>query len=161
MRGLALALLLTGCGGAEQTATNTTAGARLEAAATRAGLIADPAASLQGSWARDTDRVCVVDSGNGTSRIGATVDYGEDQTCTASGTVSRSGERLRVAFGGCRFEARFDGDRIRFPADLPTACEALCTGRASLAALTVERLSGSRSEAAVLRSPRGRLLCAD
>ncbi|MEG3164150.1 hypothetical protein U1701_06040 [Sphingomonas sp. PB2P19] len=159
MRWLALALLLAGCGSTEQATTNDTAGAQLEAAATRAGLIADPNASLQGSWARDTDRVCVVDSDNRTGRIGATVDYGDNQGCAASGTVSRSGDRLMVAFGGCRFEARFDGDRIRFPADLPTACEALCTGRASLAALTVDRLSESRAEASALRSTKGALLC--
>ena len=159
MRWLVGALLLTACGGPEQGAADDGAGAKLEVAATQAGLIADPRGSIQGSWARDTDRVCVVDSGNGTSRIGATVDYGEDQSCTASGTVSRSGERLRVAFGSCKFEAKFDGDRIRFPADLPEACEKLCTGRASLAALTVDRLSESRSEASALRSPKGQLIC--
>jgi hypothetical protein len=161
MRWLVLALLLGGCGDATQQAADDSAGARLEAAATRAGLVADPKGSIEGSWARDTDRLCVVDSGNGTSRIGATVDYGEDQGCTASGTVSRSGDRLRVAFAGCRFEARFDGDRIRFPADLPKDCETLCTGRASLAALSVDRLSESRSEAGALRSAKGVLLCGD
>jgi hypothetical protein len=161
MRWLILALLLAGCGGAEQGAAVDSAGAKLESAATQAGLIANPKGSIQGSWARDTDRVCVVDSGNGTSRIGATVDYGENQACNASGTVSRSGDRLRIAFGGCKFEANFDGDRIRFPADIPEACEKLCTGRASLAALAVDRLSESRSEASALRSAKGQLLCGD
>ncbi len=161
MRWLAVALLLAGCSGADRRAADDSAGAKLEAAATQAGLVADPKGSIQGSWARDTDRVCVIDSGNGTSRMGATVDYGEDQGCTASGTVSRSGDRLRVAFGSCKFEAKFDGDRIRFPADVPAACERLCTGRASLAALAVDRLSESRSEAAALRSPKGELLCGD
>ena len=161
MRWLAVALLLAGCSGADRRAADDSAGAKLEAAATQSGLVADPKGSIQGSWARDTDRVCVIDSGNGTSRMGATVDYGEDQGCTASGTVSRSGDRLRVAFGSCKFEAKFDGDRIRFPADVPAACERLCTGRASLAALAVDRLSESRSEAAALRSPKGQLLCGD
>ncbi|TXC70713.1 hypothetical protein FSB78_07010 [Sphingomonas ginsenosidivorax] len=159
MRWLVLALLLDGCGGPATSAADDSAGAQLEAAATRAGLVADPKGSIQGSWARDTDRLCVVESGSGASRIGVTVDYGEGQGCTASGTVSRSGDRLRVAFAGCRFEARFDGDRIRFPADLPTDCEKLCTGRASLAALSVDRLSDSRSEAGALRSAKGALLC--
>ncbi len=160
MRWLVLALLLGGCGGPSQRAADDSAGAKLEAAATRIGLVADRNGSIQGSWARDTDRLCVVESGAGASRIGVTVDYGEGQGCSASGTVSRSGDRLRVAFPGCRFEAGFDGDRIRFPADLPSGCEALCTGRASLAALAVDRLSESRSEAGALRSVKGRLLCA-
>ncbi len=161
MRWLLLALPLAACGGSEPAATDTSAGARLEAAATEAGMIADPKGSIQGSWARDTDRVCVVDSDGGSSRIGATVDYGDGHGCAAAGTVSRSGERLRVAFGSCRFEARFDGDRIAFPAELPAACDALCTGRASLGALTVERLSQSRAEASTLRSAKGQLLCGD
>ena len=118
----------------------------------------DPNAPLQGSWARDTDRVCVVGTAK-TAQIGVSVDYGEDQACAASGTVKRSGDALKLAFGACKFDARFDGDRIVFPAKVPDACESLCTGRASLAALTVDRLSESRSEAATLRSTKGKLLC--
>jgi hypothetical protein len=87
------------------------------------------------------------------------IDYGEGQGCSASGTVRRSGDRLRLVFGDCRVEARFDGERISFPAEVPEACEALCTGRASLAALAVEQLSTSESEAATLRGRDGKLLC--
>ncbi|MGC5797815.1 hypothetical protein [Sphingomonas sp. NFX23] len=157
-RVLLLALVLGGCGREPKTAAADSAGARLEAAAETAGIVPDPKAPLQGSWARDTDRVCVIGTEK-TSRIGVSVDYGEDQACAASGTVERSGDALKLAFGACEFDARFDGDRIVFPAEVPEACEALCTGRASLAALTVDRLSESRSEAATLRSTKGKLLC--
>ena len=157
-RVLLLALVLGGCGQEPSTVVPDSAGARLEAAAETAGIVADPNAPLQGSWARDTDRVCVVGTDR-ISRIGVSVDYGEDQGCAASGTVERSGSALKLAFGACKFDARFDGDRIVFPAEVPEACESLCTGRASLAALTVDRLSESRSEAATLRSSTGELLC--
>ena len=157
-RALLLALALGGCGTEPSNTIADSPGARLEAAAQTAGIVPDPNASLQGSWARDTDRVCVVGTGK-TSRVGVSVDYGEDQTCAASGTVSRSGDVLKLAFGACTFDARFDGDRIVFPAEVPAACESLCTGRASLAAVTVDRLSESRSEAATLRSSGGKLLC--
>ena len=157
-RALLLALTLGGCGTEPSNAVAASPGARLEAAAQTAGIVSDPNAPLQGSWARDTDRVCVVGTGK-TSRVGVSVDYGEDQTCAASGTVSRSGDVLKLAFGACTFDARFDGDRIVFPAEVPAACESLCTGRASLAAVTVDRLSESRSEAATLRSSGGKLLC--
>ena len=157
-RALLLALTLGGCGTEPSNAVADSRGARLEAAAQTAGIVSDPNAPLQGSWARDTDRVCVFGTGK-TSRVGVSVDYGEDQTCAASGTVSRSGDVLKLAFGACTFDARFDGDRIVFPAEVPAACESLCTGRASLAAVTVERLSESRSEAATLRSSGGKLLC--
>ncbi|TCP67751.1 hypothetical protein [Sphingomonas sp. PP-CE-1G-424] len=157
-RMLLLALMLGGCGREPKIAAADSAGARLEAAAETAGIVLDPNAPLQGSWARDTDRVCVVGTEK-TARIGVSVDYGEDQACAGSGTVERSGDALKLAFGACKFDASFDGDRIVFPAEVPEACESLCTGRASLAAVTVDRLSESRSEAATLRSTKGKLLC--
>lgn len=158
-RALALALLLAGCGSQPQ-AGGATPGARLEAAAVRAGLVTDPAtASIVGSWALDTDRVCVVPADSGTFRIGALIDYGEGQGCAAAGTATRRGGTVAVRFGACRFDAAFDGTRIAFPAVLPAACDRLCTGRASLAALSVERLSPSVSEAETLRAPSGKMLC--
>ena len=164
-RVLLLALMVSGCGQEPKAAVADSAGARLEAAAETAGIVPDPNAPLQGSWARDTDRICVVGTDK-SARIGVSVDYGEDQGCAASGTVERSGDALKLAFGACKFDARFDGDRIVFPPEMPEACESLCTGRASLAAVTVDRISESRSEASTLRSTGGRssagkLLCAN
>lgn len=158
---LALVGMLAACGsGTAPTAPPDTSGARLEAAAIRTGLIDDPArASLVGSWALESDRLCVLPGATGLLRMGALVDYGEGQGCAASGTARREGDRVRVDFGACRFDARFDGDRIVFPADVPAACDQFCAGRASLAALTVERLSSSTAEAETLRSPGGKLLC--
>ena len=150
-------LVLSGCD--REPAPPPSAGARLERAAVAAGLVADPAlASIAGIWARDTDRMCIVPAGTET-RVGVVIDYGEGQTCAASGAVERRGGTLKLRLGECRFDARFDGERIAFPAELPLACAAVCTGRATLAAVEVERLSGSVSEAATLRSPRGRSLC--
>jgi hypothetical protein len=160
-RVLLLAFLISGCGREPaKAAVADSDGARLEAAAETAGIVPDPKAPLQGSWARDTDRVCVVGTER-TSRIGVSVDYGEDQGCAASGTVERAGDALKIVLGSCRFDASFDGDRIVFPVEVPEACESLCTGRASLAALAVDRLSESRSEASTLRSAKGKLLCGD
>ena len=156
----ALATALAGCGQTATRAEDRSAGAQLEAAARTAGIVPDAGASLEGSWARDTDRVCVVGTGR-TARIGVSIDYGEDQGCAASGRVERSGDTLKLAFGACAFDARLDGDRIVFPADVPQVCETLCTGRASLAAVAVDRLSASRSEATALRSSKGKPLCGD
>lgn len=159
-RAVVLALLLAACDARTPVAQPTSPGSRLEAAAVAAGLVVDPAtASEIGSWSRYGDRVCIVPRDTRSDRIGALVDYGEGQGCAASGTASRRGERLDIAFGECRFTARFDGARIVFPAELPDACAALCTGRAALAALAVTRISGSASEARTLRSPGGKLLC--
>ena len=150
-----LALLLAACGAEQPTDTP---GARLETAARARGMVADPNGSLVGSWASESDRLCVVPTGD-RLRVGALVYYGDGQGCAASGEATRKGDRLRIGFGACRVEARFDGERIIFPAELPRACEAACVGRASLTALTVTRQSESVSEAATLRAPNGRLLC--
>lgn len=159
MRAMALALLLAACNQAEPPPADTP-GARLEQAAIARGLVPDPKrGTLNGSWASDTDRLCIVPAGQIT-RIGASIDYGEGQGCAASGDVERDGATLRVRFGDCRIEARYDGERIAFPPTLPAACERLCSGRASLTALTVEQVSQSTSEAAMLRGPNGKLLCA-
>lgn len=156
MRAAAALLLLAACSREQPTGADTP-GARLEAAATARGLLPD-GGSATGIWASDSDRLCIVPEG-GASQIGAVVDYGEGQGCTAAGTAERKGDDLRVSFGDCRFSAAVDGERISFPAELPPACTRLCTGRASLTALTVTRLSASASEAAALRGGDGRLLC--
>lgn len=166
-RGLALAaiLALAGCDGAPADIDNA-AGERLETASIAAGLVADPAAApLDGIWSRDSDRMCILprrgDADDAARRVGIVLDYGEGQGCTAKGTLVRSGRKLAVALGACRFTARFDGDVIQFPAELPSACTPLCTGRASLSALIVERISSSVEEARTLRSVNGTPLCVD
>ena len=158
MRSLALLLFLASCTQAEP--AQDTPGMALEQAAIARGLVPDPQrGTLHGSWASETDRMCILPAGL-TLRIGASIDFGEGQACAASGEVERNGETLRVRFGECRFDARFDGERITFPPTLPPACERLCSGRASFTALVVERVSDSTSEAAMLRGPNGQLLCA-
>ena len=159
MRSLRLAAILTlaACGQGRQAPD--TPGAKLEAAAVARGLVADPdGGSPVGSWAGESDRLCVVPAGD-RLRVGALVDYGEGQGCAASGEATRRGNRLRIRFGPCRFEAQLDDERIAFPAELPPACDTVCTGRASLTAFSVARLSDSASEAATLRAPNGRALC--
>lgn len=135
-------------------------GAKLEAAAVQAGLVPDPArATLVGSWARGADRACIVSGEGGRDRIGMLLDYGEGNGCVATGTVRRSGDRLDLDLGACHVVARFDGERIALPAEVDPACDRLCRGNATLAALSVEQVSASAAEAATLRTPSGKPLC--
>jgi len=154
-RWAAALLLLAGCSQAAAPDIEPE-GAALEQAAIARGVVRDAAtAQPVGLYAREGDRLCVTGQ-----RIGAFVDYGEANGCSAWGRFVRDGERLRVDFGrGCTFEAGFDGDAVRFPGELPAGCEAACRGRASLSALRFDRLSESGSEAAALRDPAGRGLC--
>lgn len=163
-------VLLAGCHRAAPAPGRTEPATGLEVAAIRAGAIPDPAnTDITGLYARETDRVCVVPSATA-YRIGVFVDYGDQQNCGGSGTVTRVGETLHVTLdtgahsnaddAPCSFDARFDGDRIVFPGRLPNACQKICSRRASAAALDVDRLSESVSEASTLRDGRGALLCA-
>ena len=163
---LAAALLLAACdrepAAPAPAATTEAPGAALERAAIAAGAIVDPGAlDPAGAYASDTDRICVVAQG-GSYRVGASIDYGEGQRCLARGEGRARKQQLRIDFGaGCTLEARFDGERIVFPAVVSGACERHCIGRASLSALSAERLSAAASEARAMRAPDGRPLCVD
>lgn len=159
-RALLAALLLTGCGQQPGAATGESAGPELERAAIAAGVVRDPdATDIVGLYARDTDRVCIAPARVG-YRIGASIDFGGGQMCSATGTLARSGDALRVDFGNdCAFEARLDGDTIVFPGSLPAGCDRLCTDRASLTALEAELQSDAEAEAVALRDIKGRPLC--
>lgn len=164
MRGaLALVLLLAGCSGA-QPQQNAAQPQDLETAAIERGLVRDPKdTEIVGLYARDTDRICIVPGKDG-YRIGAYVDYGERITCSGAGSVTRVGEVLHIRLGdkdACSFDARFDGDRIRFPGALPEGCAGFCARRASYAGLEVSRLSESTAEASAMRDATGRRLCGD
>lgn len=156
-----LLLALAACSGG-QGGGNAQAPQDLESAAIERGLVRDPDDSdLTGLYARDTDRICIVRTGSA-YRVGAHVDYGDRITCSGSGTVERSGDTLKVALGkdgACRFDAHYDGERIRFPGALPDACKPLCARRASFTGLEVTRLSESGAEAAAMRDAGGRRLC--
>ena len=159
---LAAMLLLAACSGAKAPRPVATGGPALEAAAIRAGVIDDPAAAdLTGLYARDNDRLCVVPDG-GAFRVGVALDYGDGQACSGSGSVARSGESLHIRFAAapnCEFDARSEGDRILFPGALPDACQSLCSRRATMTGLIVDRLSESPSEAAALRDTAGHRPC--
>ncbi len=157
-------LLLAACNGVVAPPENAAVPQDLESAAIERGMVRDPGdTEIAGLYARDTDRVCIVPDGQG-YRIGAFVDYGDRITCSGSGTVSRVGETLRIEFGGegeerCGFDAKFDGEKIYFPGNVPDACQKLCARRASYAGLEVSRMSESVAEASAMRDSSGRQLC--
>lgn len=157
-RALLALVALAGCDRPPSAAPPLSAGPALEQAARARGLVADPAASAPGGlYASATDRLCLVAQGR-EYRIGALVDYGDGQSCLARGTA-RGRDRIEARFDGCRLTASLEGDRISFPAVLPAGCERLCRGRASLAALSADRLSPSEAEARSAAAPDGAPLC--
>lgn len=158
-----LLLALSACNGASAP-ENAAVPQDLESAAIERGMVRDPAdTDIAGLYARDTDRVCIVPDGQG-YKVGAFVDYGDRITCSGTGTVSRAGETLRIELGPegeerCGFDAKFDGEKIYFPGNVPDACQKLCARRASYAGLEVTRMSESVAEATAMRDSSGRALC--
>jgi hypothetical protein len=150
MKRLALvtALFLSACNGPSVASRGNSAGDALERAARAGGMVADPAAlKPAGVYGSGEDKVCLVPDGADRYRIGASVDLGEQQRCTGRGTALGR-DKLDVRLGAeCAFVASLDGDAIVFPAVLPGACDTMCEGRATLAALAAARLSDSVSEA--------------
>lgn len=164
MRAAAIAALLAlaGCSGGDAPDVRPTSAPDLETAAIAAGVIPDlRGGDISGLYARESDRLCIVPT-RLDFHIGARVDYGDGQYCSGTGRVTRAGETLHLVFDaaqGCAFDARFEGDRIVFPGQLPGACSRLCVGRATLAGMRVDRLSATITEATALRDRRGRALC--
>lgn len=154
---IALAMMLAACSPEQPDAK---APPSLERSAIARGLVVpEGGGSAIGLFAREGDRLCVV--GDDRLRLGVVSDNGTGGSCSGSGSARSDGERLAIDLGGgCRFDASFDGRRIRFPGAVPDACSARCSGRASFAGVYVERVSDAASEAATLRDPRGRALCA-
>jgi hypothetical protein len=160
-RTLALALLLAACSEQSAVSDETGSGAALERTARASGMVPDPARVIPtGVYASGEDKVCLVPQGDDRYRIGASIDLGEQQRCTGRGTA-RGQSKLDVRMGeGCEFVASLDGDTIAFPAVLPAACDRMCEGRATLAALGATRLSDSVSEATRATGSDGSPLCA-
>ncbi len=162
-------LLVPGCnGGPNKPVAAADPAAQLEATATERGLVrASDDLDPVGVYARGSDRLSIAATKTGANeaaslRAGVIVDYGDSHACSANGPATRDGDRLTLTLGpNCRFEARIDGDVIRFPGAVPAGCSSACTGRASLSGLSVERISDSGAEAVALRDRGGRMLCSD
>ncbi|QNE33341.1 hypothetical protein F1C10_05020 [Sphingomonas sp. NBWT7] len=152
--------MLSGCGrGAEQAERRSAAGAALETRAIASGIIADPAdLDPVGAYATETDRICIVPQA-GSYRVGASIDYGEGQNCVARGTASGQATITFDLGDDCRFDARYDGTRIVFPATLPGTCARRCVGRTTMAALSAARLSGAVAEARSMVGVDNEVLC--
>ena len=113
-RTLALALLLAACSEQSSVSDEGGAGAALERTARASGMVADPARIVPtGVYASGEDKVCLVPQDGDRYCIGASIDLGEQQRCTARGTA-RGRDKLDVRMGGLRVRrlARRRYDRV-------------------------------------------------
>jgi len=153
---LAGALLLTGCDRPppEQEARSIDADNPLELAARERGVVRPDAAEPTGVFERahelGRDAMCVVPDGAGRWRFAVSAAFGTGFSCRASGSVAREGDGWRFTFAGvedCSVVLREEEDELRLPGSLPSQCDSLCPGRASLAGLRLPRASWSVADA--------------
>lgn len=119
----------------------------LDAAAIEAGVITDPhSIDLAGSFAdtggTGSDAFCARGSREQGYSVGVLVTFGGSSQCEGQGRAALSGEQARIsltrtatgeAVDDCSFTARFDGSGLALAGSLPSACQAVCSARASLA----------------------------
>lgn len=153
-----LALLLAGCDRPPPSAKGIDSDNPLEVAARQRGVVHAETSSPVGVFERihdlGRDAMCVVPDGNGKWRFAVTAAFGTKLSCTASGTMSREGDALRMRFAGadgCDALVHEEEDELRLPGRLPSQCARLCPERASLSGLRLPRASWSADDAKDLR----------
>ncbi|WP_336964255.1 hypothetical protein [Sphingobium aquiterrae] len=164
---------LAACGGGDAAApgdhgTPPPQASALERAAIASGAIADPRAiSPVGLYQRPheagRDLLCLIPGpAQKPYRFGMEAVFGTEQSCRGEGTARRAGDKLILHFSGrsgCIVVADYEGDRIALPGVVDMACDALCSGRGSLAGVSLPRIGNDPRAAAVATDRRGGTLC--
>ncbi len=104
------------------------------------------------------DAMCVVPDGRGEWRFAMTAAFGTGLSCRTRGRIEPDGEGWRFTFAGvddCSVILREEEDELRLPGKLPSQCDSLCPGRATLAGLRLPRASWSADDARGLRMRDG------
>lgn len=155
MRKAALALLLLGgCDRPAPAGDAADADNPLEIAARERGVVQLGASAPTGVFERrhdlGRDAMCVVPDGEGRWRFAMTAAFGTELFCTTRGTMTREADGWRLRFSGrpgCEPVVREDEDGVRLPGLMPASCANLCPSRASLAGLSLPRVSWAEEDA--------------
>lgn len=127
-----------------------------EALATLTGL-------YEGGDGKPRHQMCVVKGQGGEQRFGLIVWGGNQHSCSGSGTVSRTGDRLRLAMAGdsaCTIEASISGKTVKLPKALPQGCAYYCGERATLGGAELTQQDSTERAAMRAQDLVGEPLCA-
>ena len=109
------------------------------------------------------NQMCVIDRGSGDARFGLVVWGAGENGCSGSGAAVRQGDALRLTMSGdeaCTIQARIEGTRVTFPAQLPPGCSYYCGRGAALAGVTLNKTGGTAEDAMRAVDLVGDRLCA-
>lgn len=167
---LLLPLLLLGACRAQESVSNNGAGATPPASPGGSGAAPGaPAqtATLTGLYESGTaparSQICMIESA-GRARFGLVARLPGGESCSGSGTATRSGSALRLVMEGdeaCTIDARIDGTRVAFPAQLPAGCSYYCSRGGRLAGAAFDKTGGTEADARRAEDLVGDPLCGD
>ncbi|HEY0012903.1 MAG TPA: hypothetical protein VGB79_08640 [Allosphingosinicella sp.] len=106
-------------------------------------------------------QMCVVEGG-GSARFGLVLWSNPSESCSGNGIAVRSGNALRLTMQGdeaCTFEARIEGTRVTFPAQLPAGCSYYCSRGGRMAGAALDKTGGTEADAGRAQDLVGDRLC--
>ena len=116
----------------------------------------------EGSGDVPKNQMCIVEEGKGAARFGLVVWGGGQHSCSGTGTVTRDGDRLRLAMAGdeaCAIDATISGGTISLPTAIPQGCAYYCGARASLDGAAFARVAGGEAASRKATDLVGEPLC--
>jgi len=111
----------------------------------------------EGAAGEAGSRMCVIGD-----RFGLVVVGDGERSCSGAGTVTRVGDRLRIAMAGaesCTIEARIDGTRLSFAADQQPGCAYYCADGARFSGATLVKVGGTEEDVRRAQDLVGGRLC--
>ena len=166
-----LPLLLAACG-AQDSMTNSGAPASTASAPGDSPATSTPAAAVQtasltglyeGGPAERRNQLCVIDRATGDARFGLVLWGPGSEGCSGAGSAVRRGDALRLTMSGdepCAIDARIEGTRVSFPAQLPPGCAYYCSRGARIAGAAFDKTGGTAEDAMRAQDLAGDRLCA-
>jgi hypothetical protein len=160
---IALALV-AGCGASGQSQSGGNAAQIGSADATLAGdaAAADGLTGLyQSGGGTRPSQMCILDR-KGKAQFGITLWGPNLRACSGAGTVTRSGDRLKLAMAGdspCTLDATLQGGAVTFSADVPAGCAYYCGAGTSFAGTTLTRQGATKADALKAKDMAGEALC--
>ncbi len=127
------------------------------------GRLASLTGLYEGGKGEPRNQMCVIDGKGGEQRFGLIVWGANQHSCMGSGTISREGDRLRLAMAGdsaCTIEATVSGTTVRLPSSVPEGCAYYCGQRATLGGAELSQQETGKDAAMRAKDLVGEALCA-
>ena len=163
-RSLIILALVAGCGASG----NSQSGANMSGGAQQASAPVEEAAAegaLTGLWESGggtrPNQMCILDR-KGKAQFGITLWGPNLRACSGAGSVSRSGNHVRLAMAGdspCTLDATLTDGIVVLPSEVPAGCAYYCGAGASFSGATLTRQGSTRADALKAKDIAGEALC--